>query len=494
MLLYMPMTTAIPVSPDASAALARFADPATLPEDRHDALSILSATKVLPKQADDPAVMAGRRHLLDQARAANEPGHRLLAIAECIRLTQIVKRWGPEMREQLCPLFDSPLPNMQLLASGDDRLNLARACAQMSAPWLPDYLARSIAEEPTAEKARSEMVAALMASSTSLADVLRRLTKAFETFRPETQGPGDTMARRLARALEALREVLLESELEVGEDLGLALHECVSLPLAAVGKPQEDKAQIDLCRQVLLLVHDIVRTRISVVADPTMYRVVDYCRRLGGGRSWPNELKKPLERLVTDVTEALVLLGRQGQRDQALLAQLDVLCANSERARAVARDLAARHSELPEEVRDWLEHGRVRAVRRASESAIEAAASNADESIGLALQVARRARLLRDTLREPLVSNLEIYDPGLAPVAQELLDGVQALAVQVEQAAGLRGLDLYGTPGEEIEMSTKFFTVVGGAPRQRMLVKQPAIVRKRADGGVGDVVTKGLVE
>jgi hypothetical protein len=64
----------------------------------------------------------------------------------------------------------------------------------------------------------------------------------------------------------------------------------------------------------------------------------------------------------------------------------------------------------------------------------------------------------------------------------------------VEQAAGLRGLELYGTPGEEIEMSTKFFTIVGGAPRQRMLVKQPAIVRKRTDGGVGDVVTKGLVE
>jgi len=58
----------------------------------------------------------------------------------------------------------------------------------------------------------------------------------------------------------------------------------------------------------------------------------------------------------------------------------------------------------------------------------------------------------------------------------------------------LRGLDLYGVPGEEIEMSTKFFTVVGGSPRQRMVVKQPAIVRKRADGGTGDVVTKGLVE
>ncbi|MCC7227291.1 MAG: hypothetical protein IT507_11430 [Burkholderiaceae bacterium] len=488
------MATNTSLSSEATSALEKFADWATSPEDRREALSTLSTTKFLPKQADDSAIAAGRRNLLQQALSATSPSHRLLAIAECIRLTQIVKRWGPEMLDQLRPAFTEPLPSMQMLANGDDRLNLARACAQMSAPWLIDYLSQSVAEEQTAEKARLEMVVALMARSGSLADVLRRLAKSFGTYRPDTLSPGDTMARRLARAIEALREALLESELEAGNDLGIALYEWVNAPLIAAGKPQDEKAQVDLSRQALMLVHDIVRTRISVVADPTMYRVVEYCRRLGGGRSWSDELKKPLERLITDVTEALVLLGRQGQRDQTLLLQLDVLCNHPERARVLARELAARHPELNEEVRDWLEHGRVRAVRKASSSAIEAAASNADESIGLALQAARKVRLLRDGLRDTLVPNLEIYDPALAPSTHALLEGVQALAIQVEQAAALRGLDLYGVPGEEVEMSTKFFTVVGAAPRQRMVVKQPAIVRKRLDGGPGDVVTKGLVE
>jgi len=125
---------------------------------------------------------------------------------------------------------------------------------------------------------------------------------------------------------------------------------------------------------------------------------------------------------------------------------------------------------------------------------MQASASNADESIGLALHAARQARLLRDSLREPLASNLEIYEPSLAPATHKLLDRVQVLAIQVEQAASLRGIDLYGTPGEEVEMSAKFFTVVGDSPRQRMIVKHPAVVRKRPDGSVGDVVTKGLVE
>ena len=482
-------------TPSTAESLSAFASAATPAAERRAALTALITAKVLPKQADDPAVAEGRAHLLALVFAQDAaPEHRLLAIAECIRLGQVVKRWAPEIAQQLRPAFAQELPAMQLLTDADDRLNLARACALMSAAWLPAYLAKAIAEEETGEKARTEMMAALLARSPDLATALRELANAFQALRPSTEDPGETAAKRLARTLAALRNTLLEVELDAGDEPGKALYEMLALPLSDLGKPQTEKVQIDLVREALLTVHDIVRTRISVVADPQMYSVVAYCRRLIGSTSWPKELNSPLERLITDVSEALVLLGRQGQCDQALLGQLDVLCSHSERARALARDLAAKHPELPEDVRDWLERGRMRVARQASESAIEAAASNADASIGLALQAARRARAVRDNLHEPLLANLEIYEPTMAPAARELLDRVQALAVQVEQAASLRALDLYGVPGEEIEMSPKFFTVVGGTPRQRMLVKQPAIVRKRPDGSVGDVVAKGIVE
>lgn len=482
-------------APSTAESLSTFASAATPPAERRAALTALITAKVLPKQADDPAVADGRAHLLAQVFALDAaPEHRLQSIAECIRLGQVVKRWAPEIAEQLRPAFAEELPPMQLLGDADDRLNLARACALMSSAWLPAYLAKAIAEEETGEKARAEAMAALLARVPDLATALRLLGNAFEGLRPDTEAPGDTVARRLARTLAALRNVLLEVELEAGEEPGKALYELLALPLSGLGKPQTEKVQLDLVREALLTVHDIVRTRISVVADPQMYSVVAYCRRLLDGASWPQELTNPLERLITDVSEALILLGRQGQCDQTLLGQLDVLCSHTERARALARDLAAKHPELPESVRDWLERGRIRVVRSASESAIEAAASNADESIGLALQAARRARAVRDNLHEPLLANLEIYEPTMAPAARDLLDRVQTLAVQVEQAASLRALDLYGVPGEEIEMSPKFFTVLGNTPRQRMLVKQPAIVRKRPDGSLGDVVAKGIVE
>ncbi len=487
-------TAGEPIKVAADEAMPRFAAADTSPETRRAALTALITAKLLPKLADDAAVSAGRAYLLHQAVTAEVPVHRLLGIAESIRLGQVVKRWAPDIAAQLRPAFTEKLPPMQLLSEADDRLNLARACGLMSADWLPAYLADSIAEEETGEKARSELVGALFKGSSSLADALQRLGAAFERLCPETESPGDTVARRLTRTLLALREVLLESELEAGAELGQALRALVTEPLVAVGRPQEEKVQIDLSREALLTVHDMVRTRISVVVDPEMYRVVEYCRKLCGGSTWHRELKKPLERLTTDVTEALVLLGRQGQRDQALLAQLDVLCDHPERARALAREIVAKHPELPEDVRNWLEAGRTRVVRQASQAALDAAAGNADEAIGIALQAARQARVLRDSLHEPLTSSLDIYEPALATVTRELLDRVQVLAVQVEQAASLRGLDLYGTPGEEVELSTKFFATAGTASRQRMTVRQPAVVRKRGDGTAGEVVTKGLVD
>jgi hypothetical protein len=201
-----------------------------------------------------------------------------------------------------------------------------------------------------------------------------------------------------------------------------------------------------------------------------------------------------LRRLITDFTEALVLLGRQGQRDQELLTLLDDLFGSSGQARALTREISLKHPELSEEVRDWLECGRVRSIRPATESAIEVVAGSADEGIGLALQTAKRVRAMYGSLQDPLLASLEIYEPTMVPAVKGLLGCVQVLAVQVEQVASLRALDLYGHVGEQIEPSPKFFTVLGTASGRHMSVKQPAIVRRRADGGIGEVVTKGIVE
>lgn len=478
-------------------ALTVFGDAGAHPEARSDALTVLITAKLLPKEAEHPAVLAGCQHLLQQAHAGADSGYRLLAMAELVRFGQVVKRWAVRLPELLWPLFAQPLPAVAMLGRADDRLNLARACSLMAArglDWLPAYLADAIADEDSGEKARAELLQALMRSEATLSAVFARLCTAFGRVRPGTESPGDTVARRLTRTLAALRPLLLDSDLETGESLGEAMHDLVVQAFDGSGRPGEGKVQTDLSRELLLAVHDTVRSRLSAVADAQLYQVIRYCRRLCGGGAWPAELRPQLDRLVADVSEALVLLGRQGQCHQGLLDQLEVLCDHAERARALAQGLASRHPELPEEVREWLRKGRHRMTRPASQAAQDAATSTADESLGLALPVAREARRVTEGLRPALMATLELYEPNLLPAVNELWDKVRHLTLQVEQAAALRALGTLGVPGEVMDMSTKYFNSVTGGHEPRMTVVVPAIVRMKTDGSPGEVVTKGLMK
>lgn len=122
-----------------------------------------------------------------------------------------------------------------------------------------------------------------------------------------------------------------------------------------MSRPREEKVLHELAREVVLLTHEIVRSRFSVATDPAVFQAVSYrCQMLGGG-TWPDSIQDALSLLIKDVREALVLLGRQGVRDQGLLEQLDMLCNYPQRARAIAKDIAERHQELDEETRQWLD-------------------------------------------------------------------------------------------------------------------------------------------
>lgn len=477
-------------------ALALFADVATSPEMRRDALSALMEQKALAKKQSESMVLAGRALLLQAAVSEKEPGYRLLAIAEAMRLARVAKReWQAEIRRGLEPAFVAELAPLSLLANADDRANVARACALFDRLWLPAYMARAIAEEDQGEKARAELISELLRRNSNLSTTVSMLAAEFAKLRPGTETPADTVARRLTRTLMALRQALVESDRDAGEDLGKALYGLVVDAFSEVGKPQEEKVKIDLSREVVLTVHDAVRTRLSVVAEASMYEAVGYCRRLCGGATWPKDekLREALGRLIADVTEALLLLARQDKRDQQLRGQLDVLSDYPERARAIGRELALKHPELEEGLRYWLEYGR-NPPTASDGVAVETLAREADGSIGLALEQARRVRALVEAVRNDLISALEVYEPGLKGTVSEMLAATTGVSVNVEQAARQRRLDLYGAPGHQIDLAPKYFDLVGTPIGQKVIIRRPAVVRLRSDGTPGDVVVKGLCE
>lgn len=479
---------------DAEQAFDEFANGHSI-QARQAALTALMRTKLIPKRADDPRFQYGLDYLIRLSTDRAELGElRLLAMAEVVRAAQVVKRLQPRLAEWLAPGLGPDLPGLKVLGDADDRLNAARALSLGVGEWLPDYLAEAIASEEQGENARLVLVQALLARSDRLDVLLGTLARAMAAQRPETESPSDSLARRLTRTFVALRGAIPTSELEAGSEIGVALHQLANQPFRAVGRPREEKVLHDLAREVVLLTHEIVRSRFSVATDPTVFQAVAYCRQMLGGGTWPDAIQDALSLLIKDVREALVLLGRQGVRDQGLLEQLDMLCNYSIRARAIAKDIAERHLELDEDTRQWLINGRVLPRREASAIAQEAALKDVDASLGLAMNAAREARQSLSGLREPLLSVLDIYEQGLVSVTQDALRRIDALFLLLDQVGDQRGLALFGEVGEEIDLAPKYFQVVGGSARQRVIVRQPAIVRVRKDGTVGDAVLKGLAE
>jgi len=463
---------------------------------RQQALTDLVTQKALPKQADDPRFERGFEHwavLVVAPATANTD--RLLALAELVRMGQVVKKLQPRVTKVIEPVFAQELPPLSLLKEADERLNAARACALMQAPWLPAYLARAIAEEDTGEKARAEMVDALLRRVTSLTQALQLVSTAFADIRFETESPADSMAKRLVRSLAGFRAALLTSSLEAGDAAGKRLDEWVRGALSATGAPKEDKSRIDLTREVALTLHDLVRTRFSVSTEPETFAALKYCRAFFPTVSWPPELREAMELLVQNIAEAILMLGRQGVPNQGLLDQLELACGVKERARVVATQLADKHLELSEPIRDWLRRGRFVVQATATDTLQESLLQASDASLGMALIEARKLKAMDDTLQR-VVSTLEIYDPAAATASQAYGQQVHATAAAIAEVAKRRSIDLLGAEGEEIDFAPKYFDPLSPVSGRRVVVRRPAIVRRspQQQDAAADVVFKGLVE
>lgn len=463
------------------------------PAVRVSALTELMNLKALPKRADDQRFEQGLEKWVQTANATQtESGTRLLAVAELIRATQQLKKRQPALIERLIPAFEKPLPPLHLLEDPEARLNVARACSMMNAPWLQVYRADSIASE-NAPKPRAEMMAALVANSASVAEVLAQLTVPFEAVQPDTESPADSLARRLTKTLEVFRTTVLGSLLDAGDDVGTHLDRFLRSTLTSTGRPREESVQIELTREVLLTLHDLVRSRFSLATEPRTFVALQYCRGFFTGISWPIEVQNETNLLVQDVSEALVMLGRMGVPNQDLMNRLELICGIKERARYVATSLADKHPEIDESVRSWLRTGRLVSTVATSKALQESLLANVDEALGLALIESRAFSGWSDAERR-LSKSLEIFDPDLLSLFKGMADQSEAMRAAIEDLAKRRELDLLGSVGEDLEFMPKYFEALGPVHSGLFAVCRPAVIKKSSNNTAGAVVKKGLVK
>lgn len=462
-------------------------------QERVRALTELLDKKIIPKRASDARFEAGLQCWLASAHSADvAPKMRLLAVAELIRSTQQLKKRQPPLIKLLLPSLVVPFPPLTLLDDPDQRLNVARACSMMDAPWMQTYRSQSIPSEPSS-KTRAEMMDGIVSRAESIADVLDLLQVAFASIHPGTERPADSLAKRLAKTLEVFRIAVLNSLLDAGPDVGKKLDAFVRRTLSATGKPQSEDAQLELTREVALTLHDLVRCRFSLSTESQTFAALRYCRALFPGISWPAEVRKETDLLVQDISEALVMLGRTGISNQDLLDRLELVCGIKERARAVAIKLSEKHTELDESIRSWLRLGRVVTTYATSDVLQETLLGSIEEALGLALIESRKLSRQAE-IEQRLITSLEIFDPSLVPALSTYVSQASIVISAIEDLAKRRELELLGSVGEEIDFIPKYFEPLGALRGIRVHVRRPAVIKKRGNGTLGEVVKKGLVE
>ena len=392
------------------------------------------------------------------------------------------------------PALAVELPPASLLKEADDRSYVAKACGWSKEGWVTDYAFRAIAEEETGEKARREFVTITFNRVESLAEVFSGLAKAVSEVRPETEVPTESIAKRLTRIVAAVRVAMVNSLLPPGQDAGERYGAFVRLPFSSVGLPIKEETSLALAREIVLGVHDLVRTRFSVATDAGTYSAIKFCKRLFPGSNWPSKLRKHLELVSGSMLEALLLLAKQGITSPPLLEHLELVVGYRERADVLLRELADSHPEIPEQVRAWLKRRHVPQSAGDAELLAESRELRMDPTVGQILLDLQRIIEAQELVASTVMPALQLYDPSQVTLLETLLTRVGVLTRGVEEIAKQRRLGLFGSPGSEIDYAPKYFEVAHGAPEQRVKVVRPAVVRLAEDGTPGEVVVKGLVE
>lgn len=465
------------------------------PAAQHEALRKLMALRKHHDALKDNRFNQGAERLLATITDPNAPEiDRLLSVATIGRLYATVRGQRDALASRLKKSLASPLPDPFLLSEADDRAYVGQLCSIVLPDWVADYAARAVVFEETGEKARQEFFQALLSASNSFEDAVDQVIGTFYLWSPDTEEPGNTVARRIRRILSTFRTVITETLPDPGAAPGAKLAALVKTAFSNVELPKDKAALLETVEEVAGVVHDVVRLRFSFATESSTYLALKEMGYLLSKDQWENVAKKSrmMNMVVQDITEALLILGRQGISDSALLDQLTTAAGSRDKAREHMATLA-KQPGVPAEIRNWLIHGK---FEKPNEKVMEKAES---QSIS---DDAQLADLLVDALRyrdaealsENVLPEIQILSPDIAKEVKRLINFGLGLCDAIEAMAKKRGLKVRGKPGDTEDYAPLEHDVVGRAAGARNVrIIRPVVEQFRGDG-VHVVIRKGLVE
>jgi hypothetical protein len=477
-------------------ALDQFAAGRSVLAQREAARHLLRGT-TLHKASKDQRFKHGLEVIRDRVRREDTVPERLEALALYVRIGSGLRyKAKHDYYTTLLPLMRTPLGALSSLEDPDDRYYAAWALRWIDEPWATAELAR-LAVEEEADNVRREALKGLVERALTLHEALEQLLEAAAGWKPGTESPATTQARRMRRVFVQLADVI-ESARSAQPQCGALIARLARPPGGRV-EDVDASARDQLADSALQLVHLLLRVRFSLAADERTYEALTtlkawFVQPMAWSRFAAKSDAAPV--LARDLEQAIEMLAKQGKGDEQLVARLKQLVGEEEVRRRLGA-VADESSGIPPELREWLRTGQVaRTSSKGDPNAalVEDAKRGADVStLAMMLRDAEGARQLAASAAEDALPEIEIFAPRSAAAVKDLGARLRVLTQQVESLAARRGLRTRGERGQVLEYAPLEHEIVGeGQVGVRWVrIVEPAV--EQVVGDRADVVVKALV-
>lgn len=473
-----------------------FAAAKTVAAQREAARELLRGT-TLHKALKDERFVRGLDALRQSIRDEQAGKGRLEALALYVRVGSGLRYKATHAYfVSVLSAIHRPLGVLGVLDDPDDRYYVTWALRWIGEPWASTELAR-LAVEEEADNVRGEALRGLVERATTLHEALEQLLEAAGHWRPETEFPATSYARRMKRVFVQLRDAL---------DRARAAQPICGPLLAKLARPPQSRAMdVDgnardhLAESALQLVHLLLRVRFSLAADERTYEMVPALKSwFSPATAWARFVSKSdgAALVARDIEQAIEMLAKQGRGDEKLVTRLRQLVGEEDLRRRLAV-VADEGGGIEPELREWLRTGKVSrepGTKDPNAELVAAAQGSADiPTLALMLRDAEGMRQRAAALAREAMPDIEMFAPQSAAVVSDLAARVRVMVQQVENLAARRGLRVRGERSLVVEYVPLEHELVEG---DRLGVRWVRIVEpavEQTTAGRVEVVIKALV-
>lgn len=464
---------------------------------RSAAIRQLIKSRTLISSKEHPDFLAGLDLLFGDLGKNDKPDLRLPAAANIGRIWSVIQSIRPDLSRRIGKQSITELPELSDLESVDDRFYVALFLKCVDDDWVSAYQARAAVLEDAGEKVRSALVAGLLERSPTITHALQVTTEAVSLYKPTTQNPGVSRGKKLVRLCRAFRAALLETELPAGEEVGKRLASFFNDTFGAERRPESTNVAVETAEECAQLVHTLVRSRLTLVAETDVYAAMKIPRRWLSRVDWRAFARKSngIKSLAEDIEDALVLLARQGIADGSLAKELSEILGSRDDATSRMAHISETHPELSPDVREWFRNGGKVVEQHKLEYAEESQQLAADQHIALLYIESSLLRELVSGIAEDVVSELHILDPKNAKFVEQVVKGSAHILERIVSLAQARRMQLVENRGEMADFDQARHEVVGGNVLgiRKVRIVRPSVDRIGTSGRV-ETVMKALVE